>query len=342
MISSYKNKKALLIGNGINQLDQTQSISWGSLLAELKSKFSIQVDLDNEFKPFPLGFEEMLHKKEGQNNFNSKLKTLKISIKNSIEEQLEDKVGYNEFHKKFMELNYDDILTTNYDYSLEKSIDSTFLENKSSLAKNRQERKYSLKRSYNVNNELTNIWHIHGELFDSRNLSEDSQYYNEESIMIGYEHYASYLEKIQENFKGKAGSLKVESQGLMTRIKNDKLGLFWTDVFFTHNLDIIGQGLDFSENHLWWLINQRAILMRNYNTKTGVLVDNQITFYYPKMKSNNNISIDKPLDEIIKKKNSFNRAKAVGELLDAFKVKTIGVECDSYLSFYEKLVSEYL
>jgi hypothetical protein len=94
MVSSYKNKKALLIGNGINQLDKQQSVSWGDLLNELKSKFDIDVDLENEFKPFPLGFDEMLHQKDGSNNFENKLKRLKISIRNNINKQLKGKLGY--------------------------------------------------------------------------------------------------------------------------------------------------------------------------------------------------------------------------------------------------------
>ncbi len=48
MIETYQGKKALLIGNGINQLDFNQSFSWGGLLDELKSN----VDLDKLLIPF--------------------------------------------------------------------------------------------------------------------------------------------------------------------------------------------------------------------------------------------------------------------------------------------------
>lgn len=337
MVSSYINKKALLIGNGINQLDKNQSVSWGELLNELKSNFDIQVNLENEFKPFPLGFDEMLHQKGGSNSFDDKLKSLKINIRNNIDNQLNGKLGYNDYHRRIMEMGYDDILTTNYDYGLEKSFAPDFFEFKRELAQNKQERKFSLKRYYRLN---SNIWHIHGELFDSRNLSENSKYYNEESIMIGYEHYTSYLEKIQENFKGKSGIRAIENQGLMIRIKNGKLGRFWTDIFFTHNLDIIGQGLDFSENHLWWIINQRAMLIRKDNEKHDVLIDNKIRYFYPIIE-NNIVINDNNIEEIIKMKNANKKSKAVAELLKAFQVEIVPIECGSYEGFYDEFISNY-
>lgn len=335
MVSSCINKKALLIGNGINQLDKKQSVSWGELLNELKSSFNIDVDLDNEFKPFPLGFDEMLHRKGASNNFDDQLKNLKISIKKNIDSQLDGKPGYNDYHKRIMVMDYDDILTTNYDYGLEKSFVPNFFEFKRELAQNKQEIKFSLKRHYKLD---CNIWHIHGELSDSRNLSEGSKYYNEESIMIGYEHYTSYLEKIQENFKGKSGIREIENQGLLTRIKNNNLGVFWTDIFFTHNLDIIGQGLDFSENHLWWIINQRANLIRKYNEKHGILVDNTIRYFYPIIENNNVASADITIEESVKKNNSNKKSKAVAELLIAFKVDTFEIRCNSYEEFYDKFI----
>lgn len=335
MVSSCINKKALLIGNGINQLDKNQSVSWGELLNELKSSFNIDVDLDNEFKPFPLGFDEMLHQKGGSNDFDDKLKKLKISIRKNIDSQLDGKLGYNDYHRRIMEMEYDDILTTNYDYGLEKSFASEFFEFKRELSQNKQEIKFSLKRHYKLK---SNIWHIHGELFDSRNLSEGSKYYNEESIMIGYEHYTSYLEKIQENFKGKSGIRAIENQGLLTRIKNKNLGMFWTDIFFSHNLDIIGQGLDFSENHLWWIINQRANLIRKYNEKHGVLVDNRIRYFYPIIENKNVISTYITNEESVKKKNSNKKSKAIAELLNAFKVDTFEIRCNSYEEFYDKFI----
>lgn len=339
MIESYRNKRALLVGNGVNLLDSSQSFSWGALLQELKTTNVIDVVLDNVFKPFPLAFDEMLHQKPGSNDFNDKIKTLKQRISRSIKIQLEGKRGFNGFHEKLTTLSYNDILTTNYDYSLQKSLNPEFLSLKDKLAINRQERKYSLKRGYSVLDKT--IWHLHGELFDSRSHSESSKYYKEESIMIGYEHYTSYLERIQENIKGKSGSQKVDNQSLMIRLRNGEPSPYWTDIFFTHNVDIVGQGFDFSENHLWWLINYRANAMRNTKPKYDVKINNKIRFFYPRINGADQINMDElnNLNKLIEKKNSVQKTKAIAEVLQAFKVEPRPIQADSYEDFYEKLTS---
>jgi len=345
MIESFQNKKAILVGNGVNLLDSSQSFSWGALLQELKSSYGIDVDLDNVFKPFPLAFDEMQHQKPGSNDFNDKIKTLKQRISRGMIRQLEGKRGFNDYHEKIASLPYNDILTTNYDYSLQKSISEDFLTAKDKLAINKQERKYSLKRGYSVSDKT--IWHIHGELYDSLSYSELSKYYNEESIMIGYEHYTSYLERIQENIKGKSGSQKVDNQSLMIRLRNGEQSPYWTDIFFTHNLDIVGQGFDFSENHLWWLINYRANAMRNTKPKYEVKINNKIRFFYPQINGEDQINFAelnnlKKLKELIEKKNGIQKSKAIAEVLKAFNVEPRPIQADSYQDFYEKLTGKEL
>lgn len=339
---SSQTNKAMLIGNGLNRLDSSNSISWGNILSALKTKYRIEVDLDNFFKPFPLAFDEMQHLKSGNSSLKSKLKNLKQSIRTEIENQLKGKKGFNEFHQKIALLNYDDILTTNYDYSLEKSIDPNFMIEKNKFAQNRQERKFSLKRCYILNSQKK-IWHIHGELIDSRNHSKISKSYPEESIMIGYEHYTNYLEKIQEIIKGKSGSQKTENQSLTIRIRDQKQSIFWTDILFTHDVDIVGQAIDFSENHLWWLFNYRANLLRDDISINGVKINNKIRFFYAKLNNDSQIELNKlHIDEIILKKNSAQKSKAIGEVLKAFGIEPVGIECNSHEEFYDKLIDVYL
>ena len=346
MINSFQNKHALLVGNGINQLDYSQSISWGALLNELKLQYGINVDLDNEFKPFPIGFEEMRHLKKGGNTIESKLKNLKTSIREIIDNQLVGKIGFNEYHTKVCNLNYNDIITTNYDYALELSISDDFkLKKSKTYAQNKLERKFSLKRRYgNFENIISNIWHIHGELESSRNIGTNSKQYSEESIMIGYEHYSDYLEHIQENINGKKGKRIADNQSIISRIKNSTIGTFWTDIFFTHNLDIVGLGLDFSENHLWWLLNRRAMLMSNNSVHNhsldGVEINNTINYYYPKLSNDNVITMNQELtlNEIIKKKNSFSKVKAIADVLKSFKVNPQPIACNSYNDFYDQYI----
>jgi len=344
MIQSYQNKKALLLGNGINLLDSTQSYSWGQLLQELRASLGIDVDLENIFKPFPLAFEEMLHQKPGDESFKEKIKTLKQKIRRSIDNQLLGKKGFNDYHSKVVNMGYDDILTTNYDYSLQKSVVNNFFKVKNTLAVNKQEPKYSLKRCYKLSDiHSCRIWHIHGELFDSRSLSEKSKYYKEESIMIGYEHYASYLNLIQKKTIGLRGYQKeIEDQSLMVRLTNKpNTSPFWIDIFFTHNLDIVGQGLDFSENHLWWLINHRANTMRQTKPKHDVEINNTIRFFYPQIDGKNLVDINEfnDFDKIIRRKNDFNKSKAIAEVLKAFEVIPQPVRCETYQDFYDQVIS---
>ncbi|PWL31352.1 MAG: hypothetical protein DCO96_03925 [Fluviicola sp. XM-24bin1] len=339
MTSSYKGKRALLIGNGINQLDQAQSVSWGDLLDGLKRRFGIKVDLNNPFKPFPLGFEEMLHRKNSNVEFQRELRNLKQAIQDDIQRQLRGKTGYNEYHERIMRLGYSDVLTTNYDYALQKSVMSDFSNQKSRLALNKQETKFSLKRAYELPEIDMRVWHIHGELYDSRNLKDTERYYHQESIMIGYEHYASYLEKIQDNYNGKRNSRRFEHQGLLTRIKQNHPPLYWTDIFFTHHVDIIGQGLDFSENHLWWLLNQRANLMRVQTEASEFKINNEIHFYFPLFPEKELTEGDK-LEDIIKERNASDKEKGIGEVLEAFNVEPRPIACGSYEAFYERVIGE--
>lgn len=346
VIESQKNKKALLVGNGVNLLDLNQSFSWRELLRALKTIFGINVDLDNAFKPFPLAFDEMNHAKSGENNFRSKQRILKQQIREEIENQLIDKPGFNDYHTRLASLKYDDILTTNYDYSLQKSLIPDFVEEKQNLARNRQERKFSLKRSYKLPNLETFFWHIHGELFDSRKYNNTDRYYPEESIMIGYEHYSSYLQKIQENIKGKSGTQKPDNQSLMVRLKSNatEKRLFWTDIFFTHNVDIVGFGFDFSENHLWWLINYRANAIREKNPRHEIVINNKIRYYYPLIDNDLNLNINEinDLDVLIERLNYLKKAKAIAEVLKAFKVEAIPIVCSSFTNFYDILIDEHL
>ena len=60
--------------------------------------------------------------------FEEKLKELKKKIRGTIEQQLEKKKGYNEYHRKLVDLGYDDILTTNYDYAFQLSADENFFD----------------------------------------------------------------------------------------------------------------------------------------------------------------------------------------------------------------------
>jgi hypothetical protein len=328
-------KKALLIGNGINRLEPDESYSWGDILSELSGESGFPVDLDNSLKPFPLAFDEVLHAQKNEFELDEKLKKLKKMIRKAIEKKIENKRGYNKYHKDLVNLGYDDILTTNYDYAFQLSVDEDFHNKKRKWAVNKEESKNSLKRCYEIPTTRTKIWHIHGELYNSRKSSSNSQRYDEESIMIGYAHYVSYLNKMNEKINGKNGKQTVSNKSLMVRLRDKVDSLFWMDIFFTHDVDIVGQGLDFSENHLWWIINHRANMLADGRRKNNIDIRNSITFFYPEIKQDNKAEDD---DEVFKRRVDSLKLKAVADLLRAFRVDTVPIDCHAYDEFYEKFI----
>jgi hypothetical protein len=342
------NKKVLLLGNGINLLDDDQSVSWGTLLRELKKQCLLDdLDLGNDFKPFPLAFEEMLHRVKGNDNLAVKARRLKESINNILKEQMTGKSGFNEYHKKIMLSNVDEILTTNYDYGLEKSVLPDFENRKRELANYRMEIRHSQRRAYSIPGVKKRVWHIHGELDDSRNLTQGSINYHQQSVMIGYEHYAICLEKIQEEIRGKGGIQKPENQSLALRIKNGYTGIYWIDYFFTNDIYMLGFGLDFSENHLWWLINLRANILRGKEMKNLSVISNTITFLLPEIKKGNTIKANEIIDETSFEKWFGKRAKklkqkAITDILPAFNVNVIPIKASKYTDFYDIAIRDYL
>ena len=67
----------LLVGNGINRLGNSQGPSWSQLLDSIQEKIGKKIDLENDFKPFPMAFEEMLL--TNCNDYENRLKSFKKS-----------------------------------------------------------------------------------------------------------------------------------------------------------------------------------------------------------------------------------------------------------------------
>ena len=119
--------------------------------------------------------------------FYTNLKKLKTIVKEEIEKNIQP----NTFHKQIIESGYRNILTTNYDYTLELSKAPDFKKQK--LKGHSNQYLYSDKRVNTVDG--LNIWHIHGEL-DNGFQDKDTERYPAQSIMLGYDHYTGYFNKI--------------------------------------------------------------------------------------------------------------------------------------------------
>ena len=229
-------KKILLIGNGFN-LVSDGGASWNALLNSLAGIPRTKHESDvRKAKPFTLWFEEVACGRQHR------------LLKQRIAEDLKGRVAPNRHHKVLMELNFEHILTTNYDYNLESADGGNWIPNFPA-----RENFYSLFRRRSSGNR--HVWHIHGELDIVG------------SIMLGHEQYSGYIHKIRNlltsgvetNAKGRDGKpylskFSRNNKGSLVDVES------WIDLFLEHEVHIIGFGLDYTENHLWNLITEKQRL----------------------------------------------------------------------------------
>jgi len=252
-----RKKLTLLIGNDINNINNSNS--WETLLRKIIAYLGVtnQVNAANlRAKPFPLLYEEIFLKalaKKEQSEV--KLKEFIASLTNEIR--------HNSIHERIMKLKLADIMTTNYEYSLQNASAKT---KDSKNLRYVNERMYSIFRHNRVGE--TRVWHIHGECDSPR------------SITLGYEHYGGLLQHMR-NYVATGTDYTKEKNliPLIKRIERNKLnGHSWIDLFFTNDVHILGLSLDTSEIDLWWLLTYRA---RYVLQKGRGIVTNRIYYYYP-------------------------------------------------------------
>ncbi len=247
----------LLIGNDIN--NASSGYSWSDLLVDLIKFVGATGKIEPLGEQFPLFYEEIW----AFAGTRGKLR------EGAIKEYIASKViemPQNILHSSISELPVTDILTTNYEFTLEQGL----IETKPSLnnAGIVQEHRYSLFRK--TLNQGKQFWHIHG---DAQRPS---------SMALGYEHYAGYLQHMRNYVADGVSYEKVAFEALTKRLREtgDFQQASWVDFFFTHDVHIVGLGLDFVEIHLWWLLTYRAraAIVRKIQTS------NQIIYYCPKQR----------------------------------------------------------
>ncbi|GHN00600.1 hypothetical protein WSM22_20890 [Cytophagales bacterium WSM2-2] len=290
------NKKTttLLIGNDINNINNSKS--WSELLKKIVKHLGVTglVDMNNlGNKPFPLLYEEIFLKGL------AKKPQEEVKLKEFIA-VLTDQIQHNVIHERIMNLGFTDIMTTNYEYSLQSSAKAK-KKNKNEGYIN--ERAYSIFRHHSINK--TRMWHIHGECAVPR------------SITLGYEHYGGFLQHMRNYVAtGTDYTGKRNLAPLVLRLEKNNLGDHsWIDFFFTKDIHILGLSLDTSEIDLWWLLTFRAryILQKRRGKKT-----NTIFYYYPSRFK------EKSKDKL--------------ELLEANQVRTIEIKEDDKLKYYNSIL----
>lgn len=244
---------AILVGNDINNI--VPQYSWKDLLAEMIQFCQVKkLVKDTAFKPFPLLYEEIFLRSLQDNHRNER--DLKVFIGEKV-----SNIQPSSIHERIDALPIKNILTTNYDFSLEGS---TPRKSDSII----EEKLYSVYRRYAMNNKI--YWHIHG---DCRVPG---------SINLGFEHYGGQLQQIR-NYTATGThyqSRKVSKLPLVRRLETGKLNDHcWIDLFFTKDIYIFGLSLDFVETDLWWLLTFRA---RQLYYRKRISFSNNIYYFLPK------------------------------------------------------------
>ena len=247
-------KNVLLLGNGIDRSFNSNPISWGELLDKMTTNHDLP---DHDMLPFPL--EVVLRTND---HVDEALKTHCQELKGSA---ADDKLR--EVLTRLLTLGFDDILTTNYDYTLEGT---AFYPDEVSFARaaktmehtaevKRAEGKYML-HTYNaaaMNGVNNRIWHIHGE---ARKPS---------GMVIGHYLYVNLVSKWKEKLNERDQAYKNFDQ--------TKPSGCWLDSFIMGNVYVLGFGFDFSELDLWWLINRKK--------REKAQPHGKVIFYTPENKS---------------------------------------------------------
>lgn len=284
----------LLLGNGLNRL--TMQLSWSDLLEKLASDLGLAGQLDNHAsKPLSLLFEELCVRLP---DF-EKTRDAEHSVKKHIAKLM----GEFPPHPLLLRLapRFQVILTTNYDISVEDALAGHLYTSRPLLPESR----YSLFRRTTVG--TRSVWHIHGE--SSR----------PQSIMLGYDHYAGYLQKVRNYLtsglptEGRVGHIRSPLRSGAQDFERYEAPHSWVDHFLRDHIHIVGLGIDFTEIDLWWLL----VYKRRRDTKTGK------TFFYA-------IDLDGELEV---------RDRAKFSLFASMGVDVSVVRAENYAEGYEKVVS---
>ena len=207
-------------------------------------------------------------------------------------------------HARLTALPVKAILTTNYDYAIERSLDPAFKK-----AFTTRETTYSLHRYQQAGSKT--VYHIHGECGYPK------------SICLGYEQYAGSLQRIRDRIvQNTATDKEAREQGRTFLLADIMAGLIprpeysWFYDFFLDDVYILGLTLDVSEMDLWWLLSYRSKLIATRKLP----INNKIIY----LDIDLNTSRDREAE-----------CKRRRKLLEAFDVKCISCKGDTYPEQYD-------
>lgn len=305
---SLVRSKVLFLGNGINQL-YDNTYKWGNVINSLLTEFNIEIN--NVGIPFHILFDEIILKSYRNGSFDEHEKmSVKLLLKKLAE------IEKNKYHKSVINLDYEHILTTNFDMTFYPDTTKSFKRvalpefgtNQSDLTKKTlpyvgsPETKYRLRTANDLGSHK--VWHIHGEISDSN------------TIVLSYEMYSKVLARMDEYMQRKID--KSDNPFEMTNVENS-----WIDMFFACDIDFFGYGLDFTEMDIWYLLNQRARLINRLKLPSHQI--NKIVYH--------NITTDKKDIQLVEDKKV---------LYESFHIEFKQYNVDNYYQAYDIFFNEHI
>jgi len=247
--------QVVLFGNGMGRL--LGGDDWDSLLDNFADL--CPVPRDNYLRLSPQDRYEILtcaDKKRAQDCLKQSLKELELEFETKIKrpENAEVRLLFN----SLFDIDTDVILTTNFTKDIEMAGSPELLRTKCKKICNDASAKKTYVGAYrfdqySVNGGVRRLFRIHGDF--NRSLS---------SVTLSSDKYISVLTNVIDHVN--------EYSNRDTEEKNKLKS--WTEMFLVGDVYIVGMGLDFCEQDLWWLLRH----------KCG---EGSITFYTPDNESDN-------------------------------------------------------
>src|ERR1043166_6383164 len=271
-----KHTPILLIGNSPNQLAGSGH-SWKELMEAL-CKIAGMKSTGNEEKPFTLHFEELLchfraarvrrmsgtERKRLRSRSYPFRQYLDLQFKLKVAERMR-KLPVDKVHAALMKLPVQNILTTNYDFCLERAVDP---EPKSADWKTR-ERQFSLFQRRKAGGRF--VFHIHGEVGTPS------------TIVLGHEAYVESCANIRRYAHGKGNYHRGAKRYLKAKFRRGSGRIHgphaWVDLFMLRDVHIVGFGLEFTEVDIWYLLSYKSRL-RYESDAPADLKRSRIYFHY--------------------------------------------------------------
>lgn len=234
-------KPVLLVGNGINRCEGGSDYpSWDDLLVSIGNDLFTQTAATNSQL---LKYEQLI------------CQAMAISAPSSISEKVEKRLreldtiaaDKDSLHAQIWDTGVTTVLTTNYDYSLERGLQSSRGFTDNDWKKRGYNETVASKNRHRRIGEYR-IYHIHGELDVFR------------TVCLGQIHYATNLMRVMEALDEPKGN-GVEKDNF--ELRSDILGgtsevKTWAEYFFTRDVYILGLSMAESDFDLWWLISYWA------------------------------------------------------------------------------------